>query len=163
MDSDDLSSKPFTCTFHLADNRSQAIFDRVARYSKEEQRFVPICEWEELTISSTGLGTTIQLSLSPTRTQGINSFTILKLPSEILFLVFEFLPSGKYEEPIEAVADKHKFVSFLRVSAVSQLWNAVSAPYLDDFVSVEGLQARLKAYLNAGRLRRSLHLGRGGY
>ncbi|KAH8916007.1 hypothetical protein BT69DRAFT_1340650 [Atractiella rhizophila] len=80
------------------------------------------------------------------------------LPSEI---VFEFLSLGKYEEPTEAVADKHKYlVSFLRVSAVCQLWKAVAPPYLDDFVYVEELQAHLKAYPNAGRLRTSLHLGR---
>ncbi|KAH8927986.1 hypothetical protein BT69DRAFT_1277544 [Atractiella rhizophila] len=41
-----LSRKPFTCTFHLPDNRSEAIFDPVAlySYSKGQERFIPLSE-----------------------------------------------------------------------------------------------------------------------
>ncbi|KAH8922112.1 hypothetical protein BT69DRAFT_1282542, partial [Atractiella rhizophila] len=67
-----LSRKPFTCTFHLPDNRSQVLFEPVALYSKKQRRFIPRSEWEESTIPSTGLGTTIQLSLSTTRPTGIS-------------------------------------------------------------------------------------------
>ncbi|KAH8917692.1 hypothetical protein BT69DRAFT_1286387, partial [Atractiella rhizophila] len=75
-----LSRKPFTCTFHLPDNRSQVLFQPVALYSKEQRHFIPLSEWEESTIPSTGLGTTIQLSLSTTRSTGISLCSITHLP-----------------------------------------------------------------------------------
>ncbi|KAH8929806.1 hypothetical protein BT69DRAFT_1345635, partial [Atractiella rhizophila] len=86
-----LSRKPFTCTIHLPDNRSQVLFEPVALYSNEKWRFIPLSEWEESTIPSTGLGTTIQLSLSTTRPTGIRLCSITQLPTEILSLIFDFL------------------------------------------------------------------------
>ncbi|KAH8927954.1 hypothetical protein BT69DRAFT_661776 [Atractiella rhizophila] len=160
MDSQDLSLKPFTCMFHLPDNRSEVIFKPVARYSNKEHRFVPINHWEESTIPSTALGTTIQLSLCPTQTPGNNPCTIAQLPTEILSLLIEFLSFDKNEKFVEGL-NKEYLVSFQRLSAVCRLWKAVSVPYLDDlFVSMKDRYARLKQYPHAGRLWTSLQFER---
>ncbi|KAH8913696.1 hypothetical protein BT69DRAFT_1344241 [Atractiella rhizophila] len=108
-------------------------------------RFIPLSEWEESTIPSTGLGTTIQLSLSKTRPTGISLCSITHLPTEILSLIFEFL---SFDE-----SESEYLVSFERLSAVCQLWKAVSVPYLyRENGSVKEMHARLTAYPNAGRL-----------
>ncbi|KAH8924480.1 hypothetical protein BT69DRAFT_75682 [Atractiella rhizophila] len=151
---DDLDVLPFTCTFHLPDNRSEAIFDPVAIYSGEQQCFIPLSEWEESTIPSTGLGTTIQLSLSPPQVPGISPCTITKLPPETLSLVFDFLSFNENRELIEG--GEELLISFERLSAVCQLWKAVSVPYLSEYVSMKEMHARLTAYPNAGYLWRSL-------
>ncbi|KAH8922125.1 hypothetical protein BT69DRAFT_1298184 [Atractiella rhizophila] len=143
------SRKPFTCTFHLPDNRSQVLFEPVALYCKEQRRFIPLSEWEESTVPSTGLGTTIQLSLSTTRPTGISLCSITHLPTEILSLIFEFLSLDESEGLIEGTG---YLVDFERVSAVCQLWKAVLVPYLSEHVSVKELHARLTAYPNAGHL-----------
>ncbi|KAH8923371.1 hypothetical protein BT69DRAFT_1281525 [Atractiella rhizophila] len=154
-----LSRKPFTCTFQLPDNRSQVLFEPVALYSKKQQSFIPLSEWEESTIPSTGLGTTIQLSLSTTRPTSISLCSITHLPTEILSLIFEFLSLDEPQLLIEDLEDEY-LVSFERLSAVCQLWKAVSAPYLSVDVSVKEMHARLTAYPNAGRLRTSLSFER---
>ncbi|KAH8922107.1 hypothetical protein BT69DRAFT_1298175 [Atractiella rhizophila] len=159
VDMDDLDEPPFTCTFHLPDNRSEVLFEPVALYSKEQQRFIPLSEWEESTIPSTGLGTTIQLSLSTTRPTSISLCSIAHLPPEILSLIFEFLSFDEDERLIEDLEDEY-LVSFERLSAVCQLWKAVSAPYLSEDVSVKEMHARLTAYPNAGHLWRSLSFER---
>ncbi|KAH8923734.1 hypothetical protein BT69DRAFT_1281223 [Atractiella rhizophila] len=150
MDSDSLSVKPFTCTFHLPDNRSKLIFEPVARYSQEEQGFVPVSEWNS-TIPSTRLGTTIQLTSSPTRIPGVLPCSIAQLPTEILSLVLDFLSFGNYEYSIKGVSDEH-LVSFIRVSAVCQLWKVISVPFLNGDVSVKERHSRLKVFPDAGRL-----------
>ncbi|KAH8914736.1 hypothetical protein BT69DRAFT_997265 [Atractiella rhizophila] len=144
-----LFRKPFTCTFHLPDNRSEAIFDSVALCSEEQECFIPLSKWEESTIPSTGLGITIQLSLSTTRSTGISLCSIAHLPTEILSLIFEFL---SFDEPEQLIEGTGYLVSFKRLSAVCQLWKAVSAAYLSVDVSVKELHARLTAYPNAGHL-----------
>ncbi|KAH8918685.1 hypothetical protein BT69DRAFT_1337960 [Atractiella rhizophila] len=141
-----LSPEPFTCTFHLPDNHSQVLFEPVALYSWKKRRFIPHSEWEESTIPSTGLGTTIQLSLSTTRPTGISLCSITHLPTEILSLIFEFL----------SFDESDYLVSFKQLSAVCQLWRAVSVPYLNEDVSVKEKHARLTAYPNAGHLWTSL-------
>ncbi|KAH8919169.1 hypothetical protein BT69DRAFT_1322327 [Atractiella rhizophila] len=153
MDSNDSDVKPFTCTFNLPYNRSQAdiIFDPVALYSKAERRFVPINEWESSPIQSTYLGTFIQLSVSPTRIPGVRICAIALLPPELLSLVFEFLSLSEDESAIEGISNKH-LVSFTLLSAVCQLWKVVSVPYLFGIVSVKEKHARLKGYSGAGRL-----------
>ncbi|KAH8927959.1 hypothetical protein BT69DRAFT_1277447 [Atractiella rhizophila] len=148
-----LSRKPFTCTFHLPDNRSQVLFEPVALYSKRQRRFIPLSEWEESTIPSTDLRTTIQLSLSTTQPTGISLCSITHLPPEILSLIFEFLSFDESERLKEGTG---YLVDFERLSAVCQLWKAVSAPYLSEAVSVKEMHARLTAYPNAGRLWTSL-------
>ncbi|KAH8929816.1 hypothetical protein BT69DRAFT_1328465 [Atractiella rhizophila] len=150
---EDLSRMPFTCTFHLSDNRSQDLFEPVALYSEEQRCFIPLSEWEESTIPSTGLGTTIQLSLSTTQSTGNSLCSITHLPTEILSLIFEFLSIHNYEQLIEGTGRR---VSFERLSDVCQLWKAVSAPYLSEHVSVKEKHARLTAYPNAGHLWTSL-------
>ncbi|KAH8913609.1 hypothetical protein BT69DRAFT_1306388 [Atractiella rhizophila] len=141
-------------------NRSEVIFNLVARYSPEKRRFaprseweeqcfVPISDWEESTISSTGLGTTIQLSLPPTRTTGIGLCTIAQLPLEILSLVFDFLSFGADEYLVDS---RDGLVSFQRVSTVCQRWKAASVPYLDTDISMKERHARLRQYPHAGRL-----------
>ncbi|KAH8924464.1 hypothetical protein BT69DRAFT_1349412 [Atractiella rhizophila] len=156
VDMDDLDEPPFTCTFHLPDNRSEVLFEPVALYSKEQHRFIPLSEWEKSTIPSTGLGTTIQLSLSTTRPTGISPCSIMHLPPEILSLIFEFLSFHHYEEVIQSPAYAY-LVDFERLSAVCQLWKAVSVPFLKDFdLSIKERLARLKQYPHAGRLWRFL-------
>ncbi|KAH8923547.1 RhoGAP-domain-containing protein [Atractiella rhizophila] len=138
---------PSICTFRLSNNRSQAIFNPIARYSKLERRFVSISEWEGSTIPSTHLGTIVQLSLSPTQTLGINPCPIAQLPTEIISIIFESLlfdPNGRLI--------KGSLVSVRRLSAVCRLWKALSVPYLNEDVSVKERHARLKAYPNAGPL-----------
>ncbi|KAH8922142.1 hypothetical protein BT69DRAFT_268801 [Atractiella rhizophila] len=153
VDMEDPSRKPFTCTFHLPDNRSQVLFEPVALYSEKQHRFIPLSEWEESTIPSTGLGITIQLSLSTTRSTGTRLCSITHLPTEILSLIFEFLSFDESESLIEGTG---YLVSFERLSAVCQLWKAVSVPYFSEEVSVKELHARLTSYPNAGHLRTSL-------
>ncbi|KAH8922137.1 hypothetical protein BT69DRAFT_1370339 [Atractiella rhizophila] len=160
VDLDHLDMKPFTYIFHLPDNHSEALFEPIAVYYKEEECFVPLSEWEESSIPSTGLGTTIQMSCCPTRTPGISPRPIAQLPIEILSLIFEFLSFDKYKSPIKGL-DKEYLVSFQRLSAVCQVWKAVSVAYLDDlFASMKERHARLKAYPNAGRLWTSLQFAR---
>ncbi|KAH8918880.1 hypothetical protein BT69DRAFT_539079 [Atractiella rhizophila] len=154
VDLEGMSLKPFTCTFHLAENRSQLIFQPVAVYSKDQQRFIPLSEWEEPTNPS-AVGTTIQLSLSPARTTSISLCTIAQLPPEILSLIFEVLSFDKYENPIKGL-DKEYLVSFQRLSAVCQLWKAASVPYFNDYISMQERHARLKQYPHAGRLWKEL-------
>ncbi|KAH8927306.1 hypothetical protein BT69DRAFT_1317044 [Atractiella rhizophila] len=149
VEMEDLSWKPFTCTFHLPDNRSQVLFEPVALYSKEQQRFIPLSKWEESTIPSTGLATTIQLSFSTTRHTGISLCSIAHLPPEILSLIFEFL---SFDQSDRVVEDIGYLVSFERLSAICQLWKVVSVPYLHENVSVKEKHACLTAYPNAGRL-----------
>ncbi|KAH8924467.1 hypothetical protein BT69DRAFT_74860 [Atractiella rhizophila] len=151
---DDLDVQPFTCTFHLPDNRSEAIFDPVTLFSVEQYRFIPLSEWEESTIPSTGLGTTIQLSCSPTRTTRISLCSITHLPPEILSLIFAFLSFYKTERLREDTDDD--LVDFKRLSAVCELWKAASVPYFRDPISVLKKHARLTAYPNAGHLWTSL-------
>ncbi|KAH8921499.1 hypothetical protein BT69DRAFT_1335503 [Atractiella rhizophila] len=144
--------QPFTSMFHLPDNRSEVMFKPMALYFEEEGSFVPLSEGEESSIPSTSLGIIIQISCSPTRSPAISLCTITHLPTEILSLIFEILSFDKYEHPIEDLDDEY-LVSFKRVSAISQLWKAVSVPYFDDLlVSMKKRHARLKAYPNAGRL-----------
>ncbi|KAH8930259.1 hypothetical protein BT69DRAFT_908560 [Atractiella rhizophila] len=159
MDSDDLDVKPFTCTFQVPDNRSEVIFNPIAQYSKQEQCFIPISNWEESTITSTSMETTIQLSLSSSQNPGINPCTITKLPTEILSLIFEFLSFDQYERLIEGV-DNEYLVSFQQLSAVCLLWKAVSVPYLDHNISIKERHARLKQYPHAGRRWMSLFFER---
>ncbi|KAH8924488.1 hypothetical protein BT69DRAFT_1296362 [Atractiella rhizophila] len=154
-----LYRKPFTCTFHLPDNRSQVLFEPVALYSKEQLRFIPLSEWEESTIPSTGLGTTIQLSLSTTQLTGISPCSMTHLPPEILSLIFEFL---SFDEDQSLIAGLGYLVSFERLSDVCQLWKAVSVPYFSKHVPLRELHARLTANPNAGHLRTSLSFGGGG-
>ncbi|KAH8919168.1 hypothetical protein BT69DRAFT_513440 [Atractiella rhizophila] len=134
VDLEDMSLKPFTCTFHLAENRSQLIFQPVAVYSKDQQCFIPLKEWEEPTNPSTGLGTTIQLSLSTIRPICISLCSITHLPTEILSLIFEILSFDESERLIEGTG---YLVSFERLSEVCQLWKAVSVPYFSEDVSVQ--------------------------
>ncbi|KAH8913793.1 hypothetical protein BT69DRAFT_1344099 [Atractiella rhizophila] len=47
--------------------------------------------------------------------------------------MFEIISFDKYEHPIEDLDDEY-LVSFKRVSAVSQLWEAVSVPYFGDLL-----------------------------
>ncbi|KAH8922145.1 hypothetical protein BT69DRAFT_1320412 [Atractiella rhizophila] len=148
VDMEDLSQKPVTCTFHLPDNRSQVLFEPAALYSEETNCFIPLSKWEESTIPSTGLGTTIQLSLSTTQPTGISLCSITHLPPEILSLIFKFLSFD--ESP--NTGDTGYLVAFERLSDVSQLWESVSAPYLSRHVSTKEMHARLKAYPNTGHL-----------
>ncbi|KAH8930388.1 hypothetical protein BT69DRAFT_1328021 [Atractiella rhizophila] len=124
------------------------LFEPVALYLKEQQRFIPLSEWEESTIPSTFLGTTIQLFLPTTQPTGIGLCSITHLPPEVLSLIFEFLSFNESEMLIEGTG---YLVSYERLSAVCQLWKAVSASYLSE-VSVKEMYARLTAYPNAGRL-----------